>query len=354
MKKPRVDYFRSPVEGIVPGEAKSIYGLVESFSRLSFQGRNLGEAAAIWRKMLEAEATIFLGLAGALVPAGFRTMVRYLIENRLIDCLVSTGANIFHDVHETLGGRHWKGSVRADDAKLFEAGVDRIYDTFASEREFRRTEKRIAAVARGLKATHPYTTREFLEFLGKELKKEARAPGIVTTAAEHGTPVFCPAVADSSIGMALDICRYKWGKRFIIDVIGDVTETGAIMRNSGQTGVIYLGGGTPKNFIQQASLVPSKRMNVFFSHDYAIQVTADMPQWGGLSGCTFEEAKSWGKIGVDARQVTVNCDATIAFPLLVSAIAEELPNIKTGKRPRFEWTGDRKRPVRIKYVPRRS
>ena len=346
-------YLRVPVEGMEVCGSGGAYGMMSGLSNLSFQGRNLGTTVKIWKRMLGDDVTIFLGVAGALVPAGMRKTFLFLIENHLVDCIVSTGANLFHDVHETLGRKHWRGTPLADDEELFRHGVDRIYDTFASEHEFRQTENRIARISCKLQKNYNYSTREYLKFLGTELRKEACRPGILTAAAENDIPVYCPAIADSSIGIALDKARTKWKAKFFIDVIKDVKETGAIMRWCGRSGVIYLGGGTPKNFIQQAALIPSKTMTKFFPHRYAIQITTDAPHWGGLSGCTLEEAKSWGKIGVDADQVTVYCDATIAFPLLVNAIAEELPRMKLGRMPVFHWQpAGAPNPIKIKYIPR--
>lgn len=320
-------------------EKESLSNLLKGMEKTGFQGKNLGKAYKIWKMMFKGKTTIFLGLAGALIPAGMRKVLVYLIENRLIDCLVSTGANLFHDCHESLGYSHWQGDAKVDDQELKKANIDRIYDVFASELEFRHTGEFITKFATNLKRDKTYNTREFLYLLGKYLMKYSRASGILTSAAKSNLPIYCPAIADSSIGLALFDAYYEKEKLISFDILRDIEETREIVRRSKKTGVIYLGGGTPKNFIQQAALVFTLDVGQDFSHEFAIQITTDLPQWGGLSGCTFEEAKSWGKIAPQASQVTVNCEATIALPILVSALAEAKKRKPRERVPCFKWEG---------------
>jgi len=277
--------------------------------------------------MLKGRTTVFFGLAGAMVPAGMRELVVYLIKNRFIDCLVSTGANLFHDIHETLGWHHWQGSCNADDNELKDAGLDRIYDVLGIEEEFNESDRYIYEFAEGLEA-RPHTTREFLYLMGRDLakKKKAGAEGIVSAAARSGVHLYCPAVADSSIGIALAL---KDGPdHFIFDMVGDVKETAELAVRAASTGVVYVGGGTPKNFIQQAEVTALMQCRHVDGHKYAVQITADAPHWGGLSGCTFEEAQSWGKIARHSMHVTVNSDATIALPLIVTSLASRMKGYK--------------------------
>ena len=301
----------------------SVSELLEKMGGASFQGRNLSRAYSVWKRMLSDRTTIFLGLAGALVPAGMRKLFVHIIENRWIDCLVSTGANLFHDIHETLGRSHWQGNPQADDRQLAEAGIDRIYDTFASEEEFRQTDDYIAQFAAGLDQTRSYSTREFLKLLGESLSVDGSQKGIISAAFEAGVPIYCPAIGDSSIGIAVAYGRHKGENSLNFDIIADVLETAEIVINSENTGVIYLGGGTPKNFVQQTEVTASIMGEDIPGHKYAIQVITDPPHWGGLSGCTFAEAQSWGKVATDAMAATVYCDATIALPIMVAALEEE-------------------------------
>lgn len=311
----------------------SISELLHKMGSASFQGKNLSHAHNIWKRMLSDQATIFLGLAGALVPAGMRKLMVHIIQNRWIDCLVSTGANLFHDIHETLGRYHWQGSAHANDCQLKEAGIDRIYDTFAVEEEFRQTDDYIAGFAAKLDQTRPYSTREFLNILGKDLSANGVQKGILSVAYEAGVPVYCPAIGDSSIGIAIACGRYKGENNLNFDVIADVLETSKIVIQSKNTGVIYIGGGTPKNFIQQTEVTASIMGEEVSGHKYAVQVITDPPHWGGLSGCTFSEAQSWGKVALDATHATVYCDATIALPILVAALEDEKSNISNKRIP---------------------
>ncbi|MFC1717084.1 deoxyhypusine synthase family protein, partial [Candidatus Poribacteria bacterium] len=198
-----------------------------------------------------------------------------------------------------------------------------IYDTFASEEEFRQTDEYIAQFAAGLEQTRPYSTREFLNLLGKSLSVDGSQKGILSAAFEAGVPVYCPAIGDSSIGIAVAYGRNKGENSLNFDIIADVLETAEMVIKSESTGVIYLGGGTPKNFIQQTEVTASIMGADIPGHKYAIQVITDPPHWGGLSGCTFAEAQSWGKVATDAMSATVYCDATIAFPMMVAALGEE-------------------------------
>jgi deoxyhypusine synthase len=315
---------------------KNAASLLEKMQGISFQGRNLGIAFHIWKRMLGDRVTIMMGLSGAMIPGGMRRLVAYMIKHRLVDCVVSTGANFFHDVHETLGRLHYQCSPTIDDVHLQKNLIDRMYDTLVDEEEFREEDAFIGRFAATLDQSRPYTTREFLYLLGKEVSKRAKEDGIVTAAYKARVPLYCPAIGDSSIGIGIAENRHLGKNRFTFDVIGDVLETAHLAGDSPASGVIYFGGGTPKNFVQQSEVTATFMRNASNGHKYAIQVVTDMPQWGGLSGCTFEEAQSWGKIAHDAGMVTCNCDSTIAMPILVTAMSEERELIRKRKKPVFE------------------
>src|SRR5690242_5407992 len=324
-----------PTRPFDPVGAASASEVLERMQGTAFQGKNLGVAFDVWKKMLADDCTIMMGMSGAMVPAGMRRLVVSMIENRLIDCLVSTGANFFHDLHETKGNYHYQGSHQMDDVELAENLVDRMYDVLADEEKFRQHDQWIGRFASTLDQSRSYTTREFLHLLGCELAKHAKEDGILSAAAKAGIPVYCPASGDSSIGIGIAADRYTGGNRFTFDVIGDVLETARIAAEANCTGVVYFGGGTPKNFIQQTEVTLLIMKEDATGHKYAIQVVTDSPQWGGLSGCTFEEAQSWGKIAKDANMVTCHADSTIAMPILVSALLEQKKLIKKRRRPKF-------------------
>ena len=330
----------------VDGKA-SAADVLEKLSGVGFQGRQLGRAFQVWKNMLaDPECTIVMGMSGAMVPGGMRRVVRFLIENRLIDALASTGANFFHDIHETRGHYHYLGSAHMNDTALAENMIDRMYDVLADERMFREHDRWIGRFAAGLDQSRPYTTREFLYLLGLALGQELAARGdgehgIVSAAAAHGVPLFCPAIGDSSIGIGIADNRANGGNQLMFDMIGDVLEITSIVQDSPATGVIYFGGGTPKNYVNQTEVIANLVDPDKDGHRYGIQVVTDAPHWGGLSGCTFEEAQSWGKLQKDAQMVNCHCDSTIAMPLLVQALAEQTELIEARKQraPRFEMDG---------------
>jgi deoxyhypusine synthase len=307
--------------------------------RISFQGRNLATARRIWQKMLGDDCTIFFGMAGALSAGGLRMIVAHLIAERYIDCLVSTGANLYHDLHETRGRRHYQGSPIQDDAALQAEHIDRVYDTYASEDEFVENDEWIATFAATLES-RPYTTRELLYKLGEYLWKETQRDGILTAAYRASVPIFCPAIADSSIGMGLSQARHHDGSSAYVDVIGDIIESANLVIRRPRTASVVLGGGTPKNFINQASVQAEFYDDRVGGHRYALQIVTDVPHFGGASGSSLEEARSWGKLATDAEQVTVHADATVALPLLVSALASSARETLAKRKPlRFDLSG---------------
>ena len=321
-------YFTHPTEPIEVFSGIDCSELLARLEKCSFQGRQLALAAKIWADALDEDIRVWFGLAGAMVPAGMRKLIVQLMEHRLIDVIVSTGANLYHDFFETAGFHHYIGSPDVDDRKLREARVDRIYDTFADEDIFFEMDKHIREWAKKTIEDRPYTTREFLQLLGQEAGRLSKGEkGILSTAAELDIPVYCPAIGDSSIGIALAESDY----RVIFDIVGDVEETARLAAEKDSL-VIYVGGGTPKNFIQQTEVTNLVNQRDVKGHKYAIQFVVDPPHWGGLSGCTFEEAISWGKIALEAKSVSVLSDATIALPIVAAAV---ITRREGKKRPGF-------------------
>ncbi len=323
MKK-KSRFLQTPVEPFAVESGLGADQVLLRMERISFQGRNLATAHRVWQKMLQDDVTIFLGMAGALSAGGLRLTVAHLIANRYVDCLVSTGANLYHDLHETRGQRHYLGSPHADDAALAEERIDRVYDTYASEEEFIGNDNWIADFATTLES-RPYTTREFLHLLGGHLWNATAGDGILTAAYRANVPIFCPAIADSSIGMGLSQARQKKPGAGYIDIIGDVVESANLIIRRPRTASVVLGGGTPKNFINQACVQAEFYSDQVGGHRYALQIVTDVPHFGGASGSSLEEAQSWGKLASDAARVSVQADATIALPILVSALATTAP-----------------------------
>jgi len=319
---------------------KKINELVGEMSFIGFQGRKLSEAVDVWSKMLKKRSiVIWLGLAGAMVPAGMRRIISYFVRRRMVDALVTTGANLYHDCFEALGGKHYLGSDSLDDVKLRKNKIDRIYDVLANEKRFYAAdlwiEKEFCA---NLIDDYPYSTREILYLLGKTLNEKCREKdSILVSAFKAGVPVFSPALCDSSLGFSIMFANRSRGRRIVVNEIKDIDETSRITEKSKLTGVIFIGGGTSKNFIQQTAVIASYQTRHNKSHNYAIQITTDIPVWGGLSGCTFDEAQSWGKISRNALKVTCHSDATIALPIVAHALSERFKKLRRNV-PIFEWS----------------
>jgi deoxyhypusine synthase len=339
MSRKRSRFLRKPVEPFTVTAGLSADDVLTKMERISFQGRNLASARRIWEKILGSDATIFLGTAGALSAGGMRLAIAHLIEHRYIDVLVSTGANLYHDLHETRGRRHFIGSPGMDDAALAAERIDRVYDTLASEDEFCRNDEWIAAFVLKLER-RPYTTREFLYKLGEHLWTEYEHNGILTAAYRAKVPIFCPAIADSSIGMGLSQARHKDPTAGQVDVIGDIIESANIVIRTPATATIVLGGGTPKNFINQASVQAEFYCDRVGGHKFAIQIVTDVPHFGGASGSSLEEAQSWGKLSIESEKVTVQADVTLALPVLLAALETTgREQAAKRKRPEFDPSG---------------
>jgi len=298
----------------------NVADLLDGMAETGFQGRKLGESVKVWKRMLaDPDCTIFFGLSGAMIPAGMQKCLVGMVKHHYVDVIVSTGANIFHDICEHTGVCHYLGHHHVDDAKLYEKGIDRIYDVFAFEDEFRRVDKWIAAYAETI-APFRGSSREFINLFGEYLiKTYPGSESITSTCAREKVPIFIPALCDSSIGIGLLIARRR-SVDVDIDQIADADEITTMVEDARKTGVIYVGGGVPKNFIQQTQVIGSIHDKDLGGHDYAIQYTTDSPHWGGLSGCTFDEAISWGKESAGTIQVQVHVDAMIALPLVISAL----------------------------------
>lgn len=335
-------YLRQPIKHVNLEQIKNIGELVQAFHSSSFQSRNLAKCFDVYKNMLQDEdVVIFMGLSGAVVPGGMRKVVRDMIEFNLIDVLVSTGASLYHDFFEALGKHHYVGFENVDDVELDTLNIDRIYDTFADDLELEKVDLILSKIADELGGKE-CSSREFMEFLGSRLDDEV---SILYAAHKRGVPIFCPALSDSGIGIGLTehYSKNDGEKRLNINQIIDNFEIMQIKRKASSTGAIFIGGGVPKNYIQQIEpmneVLGGKRRG---GHKYAIQITMADPKWGGLSGCTLSEAKSWGKIDKRALHATVYVDATIGMPLLVGSILQNNEDVvKNRKRRKFYWNDDK-------------
>ncbi len=347
MRKGKSKLLRQSVRHLDVKRTKSLLDLVQAFQHTSFQSRNVFKCFDVFRKMLsDPRCVIFLGLSGAMIPGGMRKVIHDMVEMNLVDVIVSTGANLFHDVFEGFGYRHYVGSEEGDDDALRKHRVVRVYDALMDDHEINQVIHLLSGVPKEL-GEKVVSSRRYLEALGGHIKDEG---SILRAASERGVPVFVPALSDSSIGIGLTFLHVRQKaspERLIIDQIQDSYEIAQLKRMAPRTGAIYIGGGVPKNYIQQLGPVSELLFREESGHRYAFQITTDDPKWGGLSGCTFEEAKSWGKIEKESSYAAVYTDATIALPLLVGAIVQEGKIYKRRKKRRFVWKGEELESIRF-------
>jgi deoxyhypusine synthase len=288
----------------------------------------------------DSTCVIFLGLSGAMIPGGMRRVIRDMVEMNLVDVIVSTGANIFHDIFESFGYRHYVGSEEGDDDILRKHRIVRVYDALMDDHEINQVIRLLSKIPKELEEK-VISSRRYLEVLGGYIKDEG---SILKAASERGVPIFVPALSDSSIGIGLTFLHVRKkasSDGLVIDQIRDSYEIAQLKRMAPITGAIYLGGGVPKNYIQQLGPVSELLFKEQSGHRYAFQITTDDPKWGGLSGCTFEEAKSWGKIEKESTYAAVYIDATVALPLLVGAVLQKEKIHRERKRRHFIWEGNK-------------
>lgn len=332
----RADYFAKRVEAIEI-QPRSIAQLLEAMGQTGFQGKSLARCLDVLTAMLrERDTTIFLGYAGSMSTTGQWKLIRWLIENRYVDVLVSTGANISEDVFEALGFSYYQGDADADDRELLRLQIDRYYDVYADELQYRQLESFIGDFMLELDRDRVYSSAEFLHRFG-EYQARRGMQSITEAAYRAGVPVFSPGMADSGFGVAARALYKERGMSVTVDQMRDFIQLGEIGERAGSTAVIYIGGGVPKDTIQLVTVMTDlgRGGEDVYPHKYAVQITTDSPQWGGLSGCTFEEAVSWGKIDAEGERAVCYCDATIALPLLLHGLAERGPFERTA--PDFGW-----------------
>jgi deoxyhypusine synthase len=349
--------FDKKVRAIEVGSGKSISRLLDDMAKTGFQGKKLAETVEMLERMIkEKDVTILLGYAGSLSTTGQWKIIKWLIENHYIDVLVSTGANISEDIIEAMGFTYFQGSHMVDDRHVFNEGLNRYYDVYGKENDYMVMTEMIADFIMTLKEDHKYSSREFLYLFGKWLSKKG-IKSIVAVAAENKVPIFCPAIIDSPYGDAALIAKSK-NFTLTLDGVKDYIEFMSMGEKVKNTGVVYIGGGVPKDFIQLLAVtsdllytqrkIPNRKNaltrkgtdETYYPHRYAVQITTDSPQWGGLSGATFEEAISWGKETEEGGFVQCYCDATIALPIVAHALAEKVKTRRKGMD--FSWLFEQK------------
>ena len=312
-------FLNKPVEHI---DIKSFDArkIIESMNKMSFVSRETANAANIYNEMLkDKDCAIFLTLAGSTSAAGCMQIYSDLVKHNMIDAIVATGASIIDmDFFEALGFKHYQGSQFQDDAQLRDNYIDRIYDTYIDEEELQKCDKIICEIANRLEPKS-YTSREFIKEIGKYLKENSKKKNsLIEVAYDNNVPIFCPAFTDSSAGFGLVMHQEQNPKNHItIDSVREFRELTEIKIKSKNSGLFMIGGGVPKNFIQDTVICAELLGKNVDMHKYAIQITVADSRDGACSSSTLKEASSWGKVDTTKEQM-VFAEATTVLPLIAS------------------------------------
>ena len=294
--------------------------IIESMKKMSFTSRDTAKAAEIYNEMIKDQnCSIFLTIAGSTSAAGCMNLYSDLVKYNMVDAIVATGASIIDmDFFEALGFKHYQGNQFQDDRILRENYIDRIYDTYIDEEDLQICDKTICEIANKL-PPKPYTSREFIKELGRYLKKNAKKKeSLIEVAYDCNVPIFCPAFTDSSAGFGLVMHQEKNpSKHITIDSVREFRELTEIKLKSKSSGLLMIGGGVPKNFVQDTVVCAELLGKKVDMHKYAIQITVADTRDGACSSSTLKEASSWGKVDASKEQM-VFAEATSVLPLIVS------------------------------------
>jgi deoxyhypusine synthase len=344
------EFFAEPVGQVQP--TKDVVKLVEMMRDTSAQGRQVGMVCDILRRALEdpARPTVVLATAGTLISTGMRDLFVKMVEAGFIDCWVSTGGCIDDDLYISLGGPVGIGRPTIDNLLLREHMIDRLYDSYIDEDFLRACDGYVSYMADDPKLSGPHTSREFIQHLGNSIlaRKTYNGltptnDGVIAAVAKNGVPMFIPALTDCSMGIGLCINHWRHTragtkKTFFHDPVADNWEITQLKGNSKKSCVIYLGGGVPKNFVNDCEVVcETTEYTDREGHEYAVNITMDRPEFNGLSGSTLEEAQAWGKIHRDATKATCYADVLLAWPIVANYL---LATCKPRKLLNPKWSGN--------------
>jgi deoxyhypusine synthase len=358
------EFFAEPVRQVQP--TKDIVKLVEQMRDTSAQGRQIGMVCDILRRALEDpdRPTVVLATAGTLISTGMRDLFVQMVKSGFIDAWVSTGGCIDDDLYISLGGPVGIGRPSIDNLLLREHMIDRLYDSYIDEDFLRACDGYISYMADDKEIAGPRTSRQFIHHLGRSIKArkeynglKPQNDGVIAAVAEHEVPMWIPALTDCSMGIGLCINHWRHTragtkKTFFHDPVADNWEITQMKGNSKKSCVIYLGGGVPKNFVNDCEVVcETTEYTDREGHEYAVNITMDRPEFNGLSGSTLEEAQAWGKVHRNATKATCYADVLLAWPIVANYL---LATCKPRKLLRPKWDGNELVELGGKRIARRS
>jgi deoxyhypusine synthase len=296
-------------------KASELEELFREYNKAGVLGAgDLGNGIDIIEEMFSGSATVFLGIAGPLVASGMRNIITDLIRDGLVDCVVTNGANIVHDLIEGFGGTHYRGKFGVDDSELHKAGLGRIGNVLTKTKDFEKFETEIQRILHKVDEDlrSNISVMELTSELGRRVEDKK---SFLRASYEKGVPVFSPGITDSMLG--LQMWMFSQDNTLILNVLKDMSTLSNMVFDAKETGGIFLGGGLPKHYIMGANLLRG-------GLDMAVQITLDRPEAGALSGARLEEGVSWGKVKDTSKKATIIGDATMLFPLMIWAARKRI------------------------------
>jgi deoxyhypusine synthase len=326
-----------PTRPIPIDRDRSVAGLLEKMEGAGFGAKQLAEAHRIWLDMLDDNSTVYMCGSGNLIPSGMRRLMAYVIKNRFVDVLVMSGQTLFQDIHETLGRNHYQAHPSMDDEELELSEVYRIGDMLANQDEYREADEWVGSVVNQFDVTRQYSIREFLHLMGRELAEIAAEDGILTSAYKARVPIFCPDLMSSELAVGIARCRFEKKVQFQFDIIQDTLDMMTIAQKTRNSAIITLGDAQGQNFVNMTELAAYVNRITPRGHKYAVSISSNNPNYGvrtpSISG---NHSHVFGKLLKSATTAYVDCDPSIALPMIVTALSQTAAKYMKGrKRPNF-------------------
>jgi deoxyhypusine synthase len=341
-KKTRASKFLTvPTRPVPIDRDRSVAGLLEKMEGAGFGAKQLAEAHRIWLDMLDDNTTIYLCGSGNLIPAGMRRLIAYVIKNRFVDVIVMSGNVLFSDIHETLGRNHFQAHPSMSDEELEAADVTRIGDVLANREEFQEADEWVGSVVNQLELTRPYTVREFLHLMGRELAEIAHEDGILTSSYKSRIPIYCPDIQNSKLSVGFARAKFEKKISVMFDLTQDTLEMLQIVQRTRNSGIITLGSSMGQSMVNMAETTAYITRTNPRGHKYAICINDGCspldirtPSYSGI------HTQQFGKLGRGAMTAFVPCDPSIALPMIITALSQTAAKFMKGrKRPNFSFAG---------------
>jgi len=318
---------------------RSIAGVLEKMEGAGFGAKQLAEAHRIWLDMLDDNSTIFLCGSGNLITSGMRRLISYVIKNRFVDVIVMSGTVLFHDIHETLGRNHYQAHPSMNDEELEASNVMRIGDVLANREEYQEADEWLGSIINQLELSRPYSVREFLHLMGRELAEIAHEDGILTSAFKSRIPVFCPDLQNSPLSVGFARARFEKKLSIAFDLTQDTMDMMLIAQKTRNSAIITLGDSNAQSMVNVAEISSYITRTTPRGHKYAVSVSAScepldvrVPSYGGL------HTQHFGKLAKGATTAMVPCDPSIALPMIITALSQTAAKFMKGrKRPNFSF-----------------